>query len=179
MDKLSKLMRSEIQNYLDNSFYCYNSDMVKDIIMHDKYKTFWTGNIRPYMLNQIICYFWFNTGNTLLLKYKIKSDVLIKSFLPYITIEVLNRYNITEQTCIIRAMMTKDYVIIRADNILLHYMLSTCGYSITEWKFYKSNNLTNINNCKHATGAFIESYIKNQMLFDKSLRNKWLLACAF
>ena len=154
-------------------------DIITGIILNDKYASFWEGDIRQYMLNNIVSHIWYKSAMALMDKYKIRPDVIADSLLSAFIIykdyiRILAKYQVDEQICIIKSIMHFGYNL-RALNIdLLFYILHTCDYSICEWKAYRSKIL---NKCeRHENVIIIKRHIVTLILYDGSLRNTWITA---
>ena len=158
------------------------SDKIYNILTSDKYEPFWNGAILQHMYDIIIAYVtdYAKCMRALLHKYVINIDIIVNNH-NMITIiytaddiNIIKKYSDVDQVKISNAILEQENYYYMNINLII-YILHLCDYTITQWTRYNAS-ITKSNNLDTSI-KIIKDHIKKLILYDKSLRNKWIIAC--
>ena len=85
-------------------------------------------------------------------------------------IAIIDKYEYHEKQAISEAILLLRATII--SNKLLRYMICLCNYTVVEWQLLAHKLKTN-----NIISPIISKHIKPIIIYDKSLRNTWILSC--
>ena len=125
-----------------------------------------------------------------MLKYKLHHDLIINNpslLIVFCQMSIITKYAIDEQLILSKFILEniRDIYIYNICFTLLDYIISLCDYDLMSWMKYKKsvlNRCVNISNSQFNAARYVnkyfKKYIKPMIIYDRSLRNKWILSCS-
>ena len=183
-------LRDELYNDIRDYIKGHNNYTIDDIILDDKYASFWEADYDidynyNYNYSNIIYNIDVTNIKKLMYKYKLCINFIIeypKLLLIFCSICVITKYTDDEQLCLSGIILNNIKYMYHIDYTLLDHILPLIDYTISGWLLYKKNFINlylykDESKSKFDAIRYVNKYIKNIILYDRSLRNEWILSC--
>ena len=185
-------LREELSAHINTHMKKRCDYTMEDLILLDKYAAFWEDKYdSTYDYNFYILYRLKDQHlKQIMLKYKLHHDLIINNpslLIVFCQMSIITKYAIDEQLILSKFILEniRDIYIYNICFTLLDYIISLCDYDLMSWMKYKKsvlNRCVNISNSQFNAARYVnkyfKKYIKPMIIYDRSLRNKWILSCS-